>query len=821
MRKSSLIFASLAATLVIGLANPAIAQESSDQSADAGDDPWGGDIVVSARRRDETAQETPVAMTVLNNALLERYAVTGIDSIASLTPGLYTGETSGSVGGSISLRGVGSGESQAFIDQAISVNVDGVQISTAQILRAAQMDLQQIEVLRGPQALFFGKNSPGGIISITTASPGDKAEVMVRGGYEFDANEWIVDATFSAPLGDNAGIRLAGHYADMDGFIDIISPVEIITPPNPAIRRAGIDAFPNRKELFLRGTLAFEPTDNLDINLKATYTDTRIKGSPSYFSDIVGCPYGLPQEAIVVASNCRNDGVTVTAKIPESTLALNPLLEPDGHRDNKQMLISGTINYQLSDTLKLTSVTGYYDIDEDLSSNGGYGLAASNVFTVRFRNRQVSEELRLASDFGGAFDFLVGGFFEDRKLFTETYIVVPTFGNFELPFESTNQQQKTYSVFGQAQVGFTDALELSVGGRYTHEVKDLLNYNIALATAGTPVLTKPMVNFVNDPNYPGPKRLTFNNFSPEVTLTYKPSDDLMLFASFKKGYKSGGFDGAYTAGAVLTKGVNAFEPEEVTGGEAGLKAYLADRQVTFNLTGYWYDYKNLQVSTYDTAARSFSTGNAAQSRVRGIETDMVFRPRSIPGLEIHAAAAYNDAQFKEFFAQCYKGQSQALGCDNDINPVTGFGNTQDLSGVQLRKAPKFTATFGGYYETPVASGLMASLSSDLSYSSKYNYGTDYQPFTIQNGFAKLDASVRLFREDKRWELALIGRNLTNMRSLVNGIDRTSTGGTFGTTAPTCTAISPTRAPSGCQTLPDVIGTASRGRSVTLQATFRY
>src|SRR5690606_34254130 len=123
-----------------------------------------GDIIVTARRRVETAQETPVALTVLNDELLDRYGVTGVASIQSLTPGLYTGESSGAMGGTISLRGVGSGDSMAFIDQAVSANVDGVPISSAQILRAAQMDLKQIEVLRGPQALFFGKNSPAGII---------------------------------------------------------------------------------------------------------------------------------------------------------------------------------------------------------------------------------------------------------------------------------------------------------------------------------------------------------------------------------------------------------------------------------------------------------------------------------------------------------------------------------------------------------------------------------------------------------------------------------------------------------------------------------
>ena len=240
MKKSAFASVCLSSLAMACMAVPAHAQSSDETPAGPEDEAaisggmWSGDIIVTARRREETAQDTPVAMTVLGDELLDRYAVRGIEGIESFTPGLVIGEVSGSVGGSISLRGVGSGDSQAFFDQAVSVNVDGVQISTAQILRAAQMDLQQIEVLRGPQALFFGKNSPGGIISVTTASPGNELELMVRGGYEFDAEEKYFDAVISTPLTDTLGLRLAAHYADMNGYIDVISP------PTPGVTPSGL-----------------------------------------------------------------------------------------------------------------------------------------------------------------------------------------------------------------------------------------------------------------------------------------------------------------------------------------------------------------------------------------------------------------------------------------------------------------------------------------------------------------------------------------------------------------------------------------------------
>ncbi len=800
-----------------GFSGPAFAQTSAATEAISDDSTNAADIIVSARRRDETAQETPVALTVLNDALLERYGVKGIASIAQLTPGLFTGETSGSMGGSISLRGVGSGESMAFIDQAVSVNVDGVPISSAQILRAAQMDLKQIEVLRGPQALFFGKNSPGGIISLTTANPGNRFEALARGGYEVKADEWYLDGTLSAPLGETGGVRLAAHYSSMKGYIGINSPVL------PGVTPSGISRLPKQDELFLRGTVAFEPSDNFSITLKATYTDTKMVGSPSGFSDIVACPYGVSQRPGEGNLNCANDGVILISQLPASFMALSPLLEnPDGSRSNKQVLLSSQIDLKLGDQLTLSSVTGYYDVRERTTSNGGYGPYSNNGFAVRYNSDQISQELRLASKFDGPFNFLLGGFYESRNLYTLTFIAVPFGGNFltvppaptsnfVLPLESTNQHQTSTSVFGQAMFDVSSQIQLTAGGRYTHEVKNLKDFTVN----GTDVTKQ-----ATYPGGPNPK-LVFNNFSPEVTVTWKPNSDMMLFASWKRGFKSGGFDAGFTNGAILTAlrqaGGQTFRPEKVEGAEVGFKSTLMDRQLTFNVTGFLYDYKDLQVSVFDTIARAFRLENAAKARVQGIEIDTSFRPRSVPGLDLHASAAFNDAKYREYVGDCYAGQTVALGCNLNLNATTGLFTAQNLGGRQLRKAPSFSANLGAYYEFPVSSGLMMSLSSDASYSSSYNVGTQLQPIAKQPAFAKIDATMRLFSEDKRWEFALIGRNLTDKRNLVNGIDRTGTGGAKGSTTASCTAAGQ----AGCIATADLIGTPTLPRTVALQVTFKY
>ncbi|MBV1690525.1 TonB-dependent receptor [Novosphingobium sp. G106] len=821
-------------------ATPALAQKS-DAEPQAGEVSGEGDIIVTARRRQETAQETPVALTVLNDALLDRYGVKGVASIQSLTPGLYTGESSGAMGGTISLRGIGSGDSMAFIDQAVSSNVDGVPISSAQILRAAQLDLKQIEVLRGPQALFFGKNSPGGIISLTTADPGERMEAMLRGGYEFTAREKYVEGMFSTPLSDTVGLRLAARYSDMDGYM------KIDTPTGPGTIPMDISRFPDQKELFFRGTLTWKPSDRVSVRLKATFTDTDMIGGSSNFSDITGCPYGTPQRPGETPANCRNDGHILISQILPSTMAVSPLFKnPNGSRTNNQTLLSGQLDWNVTDTLKLTSVTGYYRITEDLTSNGGYGPYSNNVFAVGFSSDQVTQELRLASSFDGPINFLAGGFYEDRKLFTSTIIVqpfvatlspalpaTPVPANTRLPIESTHQKQESYSGFGQLILDATDQIQLTAGARYTHEVKNLLDYTVAQTSAGVYL---PGVDVTKLPDYrggPNP-RLSYNDFSPEITVTWKPATDIMLFASYKEGFKSGGFDAGYTGGAIFASPTataaqvaaasarraqgQIFLPEHVKGGELGLKSRFANRQVTFNLTGYWYDYKGFQVSVFDTISRAFRLQNAGSARVRGIEAELRYSPNAIPGLSLHATGAFNDAKYRKFDnADCYNGQTFALGCNLVQNTATGIYTAQNLSGQRLRKAPEFAATFGGYYETLVTNGLMMGLSVDGSYSGAYEYGTNYQPLAYQSAYAKLDATLRFFSEDKRWEFAVIGRNLTDKRNLINGIDRTGTGSGKGTTQTSCTAAFQ----AGCAALSDIIGTPTLPRTIALQATVRY
>ena len=218
-------------------------------------------IIVTARKRDELLEDVPTAISAFGADDIARLNLVSIDDLSSFTPGLQTAESSVSSGGSISLRGVGSGSSNYLGDQAVSINVDGMQIGTLNIRKSAQIDLAQIEVLRGPQALFFGKNSPGGVISMKTADPTHDRLVELQTGYETVSQDSYYQALYSGPISDSLGVRLVARYSDLNGYFNIKS-----VPANgdPLVTKAPIDSWPYGERIQARRRVDPRPaTDHL------------------------------------------------------------------------------------------------------------------------------------------------------------------------------------------------------------------------------------------------------------------------------------------------------------------------------------------------------------------------------------------------------------------------------------------------------------------------------------------------------------------------------------------------------------------------------
>ena len=756
-----------------------------------------GEIIVTARKRDERAMDVPVAISALSGEALERYATSSLTAISERMPQLIIGESTNQTGGSINLRGIGAGIANPSTEQAVTLNLDGIPISYGNAVRLGQYDLQRVEVLKGPQALFYGKNSPGGIISLISADPGQTFDARLRTGYEFEADQRFVEGIVSGPLSDQVGARVVAYYSKEDGwFRNIGEPVAGRTPG----AAAGSN---NAEELFLRGTLTFRSKDDrFHLKAKVNYGRRDRDGiGPAAAGQPVYCPYGAAQVGGGITTDCNLDRYFTDVALPANVAALHPSFG-DGvpYSKSRQFLTSVTGDLDLGDALTLSLVTGYYRLQEQsldsFTSVNDPTTGASNDLVAK----AFSEEARLASNYDGPVNFLVGAFYQDARFTVDQAFY--TFTTAPALIAATAYDQKTlaYSVFGQVRVAFTDQIELAAGARQSWEDKSL---------KGT-VTTTPFTILNPDRNY--------DDFSPEVTLTYKPVRDLTLYAAYREGFTSGGFNTLPTplrspAFPSLPARDLSFDQMTARGGEGGIKGFLAGRQIGFDLIGYWYKYKGLQLSRWDPIAFS---QNAGAARVRGVEFNATVRPDALAGFEWRGAAAYNDARYTDFIGGCYGGQSIADGCNLDprypalapstygtaANPYTA----QDQTGQRLARAPKWALSTGFTYDREIGKSINGTASFDALYTGAYTFQTEANPKAVQSAYWLLNGSIGLYGgNDHAWEVSLIGRNLTNKLY-------TATGGTLAFTG-TGTGTASTRAA-------DLLGVPGSPRSVLLQLTLR-
>lgn len=775
-------------------ASPALAQ--SDGAAGLGDD---GDIIVTARKRAESALAVPVALTALNRDQLEQYATKDLGGLATRVPSLMVAQVTGGSGGSISLRGVSSSATNPSIDQAVALNVDGVQLGSAYMVRLAQIDMQQIEVLKGPQALFFGKNSPGGVISYTTADPGDTWEGYARAGYEVNAREWTGEAAAGGPITDTLGARITVFGVTMKG--DRENRANVV----PAVHAFGPDRSraPYRDEIFVRGTLLFQPSDALKVRAKYSYG--HLKGaSPWHTAERIACPNGLPQVGFygsaVAIDDCRANGVLYQGvRDPALTAPYAAEFGDEGTRTT-QNLASLQADYELAPSITASSITGFYKVSDNTYGNSSYAPFSALISGTDIDRRDFSQELRLTTareDW--PVNLTLGGFYQDTNFSNATPVVADAFAlglspdpGTPRPFFFTENFVGTeaYSVFGQAIWAVTPQVELAGGLRWSKEKKTLTVFNNRGYGGGQ--------------FFPGVDHLSFTDTSPEVTISWRPTRQLMVFGAFRNGFKSGGFN---TSGNTATLTPDpSYKPEDAQGFEAGVK--FQSRTVRFAATAYTYEYSNMQVSTYDPIRVTQLVTNAASARIKGIEVEIDWRT-PVEGLRVHAAGNYNHGRYNEFLVGCYTGQTIAAGCNLNPDPVSGAFRQQDFAGNQLYLSPDWTGSAGFNHTAPISDTMKIGISGDAVYKSSYFADLEQAPLGKQKRSWMFNASVRVADQDDRWEFAMIGENLTEVyrSSLTAQVSLTGRGAFTGT--------------SNTGGLADLNGQINRGRQVRAQFTYRF
>jgi len=699
----------------------ALAQEQPATTASAEAESGIGDIIVTAQRRETRLQDTPIAITALSADNLSQRGVTTVNDLAATVPNLTsTTGPQGSSDANFFIRGVGQFDVIVTNDPGVGVYVDGVYLGRTVGAMLDAGDIARVEVLRGPQGTLFGRNTLGGAISVTSKAPelggfGATARALYGSRDRIE-----IDGSINAPLGDIAAFRLYGFHREQDGFA---------TRVFDGVKFGRTDRWGGRAQLLL------EPADGLSITLSADYSLDRSNPAPSVNLAAVPAPFFPPD----LANDRSDDFYTVFNSN-----------RPDAR--NEVYGFTGTIAYEFGGAT-LKSITAYRKLDGFSTSDPdgtGYRLYDQNVFT---HQKQFSQELQIAGKaFSDRLTYLIGAYyFHERAdqvldLCFAPITPVPTerFNACNTWTQGNDQTTDSYAIFGQASYGLTDALSLTLGGRYTWEDKAIVSTQFFdFRPAGTPFnpmpgapppglrIVAPIVTGLTD-------TVSFKQFTPKIGVEYKPSPDVLLFASYAKGFRSGGFNGRLIAPQAS---VPTYAPDTNDAFELGFKADFT-RNLRLNVTAFYSKYEGIQQTISDPVVQ-FRVANAGDAELYGFEAELTTVP--VTGLSLNAAVGYTSSEFKNVPAA--------------VGPINGN---------RLPFSPEWTVALGAAYELPVGGGVTVTPRTDFRYQSRTFFSPFNLPFEQQAPYGLLSARVTVAGLAEGLSLQVYGENLTDKEYFVFG-----------------------------------------------------
>ena len=735
------------------------------------------EIVVTAQKREESLRDVPLSVEAVAGDKLADAGIVRLDDLKAYVPNLQMTETG--IANNIYIRGIGSGLNQGF-EQSVSMYMDGIYRGRGHQSRMPFLDLARVEVLRGPQPILFGKNAVAGAINMVAALPTPDFQAEARGSYDVENHETMANVVLSGPLTSTLGGRVALYHRNADGYIE-----------NATLGRKE----PRRNEVAGRIMLTGEFSDALDVSLRVEggkfdsdgrqieiFGETPIPvGSVAglRYSQVVGGPVpALPQGQNATARNNVIDYVRSSS----------------GDRSNTDSFETAlTVNYKLAGDVTLTSITGLsrYKLDELCDCD----FTGATIFTAGIQEdyKQYSQEIRLTSGTGGNFSWIGGLFFQRYELDESDYLYVPPtslvpavlpptlgqqfYGAFlqgrPIPCNSVatcnalgvtaagllrnaanprvfQQDSSLASAFLQGTWELNEKWSTTVGGRFSHESKKGSRVTTLTNGLGGPAITSPLAPLVFDPvlgivPHSETGKRSEDNFSPMINVQYRVSDDAMAYVSAARGYKSGGFD-ARSNKPVSQGGSFEFEDERATTYEFGVKSGIGGR-AEISAAAFFTDYKDLQTSAFD-GAIGFNVGNGS-AEIRGIEVEGRWRP--VRSFLLSGSVAVLDFDWTKYQGQCF--YDRLLAAPNVAN-CNYAGRTNQL-------APNFTGYVSAEYSWPVGDRFTLKTTADLVHSSSYLQSLNLDPVATQEAYSKLNARIALGGADGHWELAVVGRNLTD------------------------------------------------------------
>lgn len=745
------------------------------------------EVIVTSQYRAESLQHVPVSVSALSGEKMDQAGIYKLEDLQAYVPNLTMSETG--IGTNIYVRGIGSGINQGF-EQSVGMYVDGVYYGRAQLSRAPFLDLARVEVLRGPQNILYGKNSVAGALSVVTNKPSQEFEGLVSLSYEPQYGEQVIDAVVSGPLSDTIAARFAYRNRQLDGFVDNID--------------AGDE--PERDEETLRLSISWDISPDLDALLKIEHGSFDVNGRQI---EIVGDePSANPGLAGVNWSQLLYSLNAGPDTVPDSVLdtSLNGKRSSNGeYSDNSTNNVTLTFNYTL-DSYSLTSITSHlaYEYDELCDCD----FTSADLFFVRSQEdySQWSQEFRIASPAGERFEWLAGLYYQSSELdFEDAFSVsidsdlpnlldsilstafapaYPALGptapaqqlrGISVPrfFE---QESDVFSAFFQGTFSLSDQLRLTLGGRYSYEEKQAARRLTAFNAAGVEYpydeLFIPNTSMGIDYLLGAVFKVARNdmagdrdseNFAPMLNLEYDVNNDLMAYATWTKGFKSGGYDIRSNAPPQNTQinnpfsaaldidipaGAFEYEEEEVESVELGFKSTLAEGAAELNLAYFYTQYDDLQVSIYD-GVLGFNVGNAAEATSQGVELDG--RWKLTDAFTLRGSLAWLDFEFDQYpNGQCTQSER-----------IVSSETQCDFSGKTNQYVADWSGTLSADYEYLMSESLRLNTTLDVVFTTAYNPSQNVDPNIEQQGYQKINARVALAEVSGEWELALIAKNLSD------------------------------------------------------------
>ncbi|WP_179045629.1 TonB-dependent receptor [Sphingobium lactosutens] len=662
------------------------------QEAEAADAPAVQEIIVTAQKRAQNLQDVPISMAVIGGEALTRNGVKDFTELKQYVPNFYAQPSPGN--NAFFIRGIGSPPGNLAVEQTVGLFVDGIYGGHARQFQAPFLDIERIEVLRGPQGALVGKNTSAGAISVISAKPTRDFMARIDGSAEFELGGGSVQGVVSGPLSDALAARIAVRYEKSDGYT----------------RNSQLSGNePKRQSFFARGTLLYDAGRGLEVIAK-------LEGG---HVDITGTAV----ERIQTAAD--PDRVRATSGFPGFV---------DKDFDNTDSLNgSVTVNIDIGDHV-LTSISGYshYKFDKRLDSDFGPAPQLATGFGEKYD--QFSQEVRIASPTDHRLEYVVGGYFQtsDYRLIGDTRIRVGAYNGGS--YRRFDQDNIVWSGFGQLTYKFSSSFRLIGSLRYTYDRKTADQERANTGAVLPSWIATPLSG-----------RRVEKEWDPSASVQWEPSKAAMLYLSYGQGSKSGGFVGAQST---TTAAQFQIEPESSETYEVGAKLALFNRKAFFNIALFHTEFKDLQVSSYDAVSASFITANAGQATSKGVEADLSFP--ILDTVKLTASAAYLDAHYDDFpGAPCFY--------DNPTcNPLNN-----NAAGKPVPLSSKWSGAVNADLDQPVTDRLHLLGNVGISFRSRTYLETSYNPAAAQNGFAKLDARIGLRDADRRWEVALVGKNLTN------------------------------------------------------------